>query len=332
MPLLNLSDWGAVYIMASVGLACKDDEVFMQAVEAVTDKQQAKELSDALLPYEQDYVKEKLRTLIVHTNPWIRVASIETMKHQDIQPDASLMQQLLQDESSEVKVSTLTLIGKQKHKAYTQEVKSYLEHEEESVKYAAAYAGSMLKIPQAYQTLQTFCFSSNPYLREALSLLYHVIKEEKAYEVYEHISKQHLSASIKAYNIAMAGYVDAIPLLISDMYVLENAPYCAEAFCFITGVNLEDEDLIRVENLNEEEEERLRVAYKANAYAQSHEEDLPMPDVELVRQWWRENHQQYVKGTRYLAGKTLTTKNLEEIKQSGTQAQRKVAEIVLSLR
>jgi len=332
LDTLNLSDWGAVYVMASVALVCEEEEAFSKAVEAVCDKQQAKELTDALSTYENTQVKEKLKTLIVHTNPWVRVASIETLISLNIQPDDALMQQLLKDEEKTVKVSTLTLIAKQKLSNYSKEIAAYLKHEDETIKYAASYAGCMLKLPQAYQSLQTFCFSQNPHLREALALLYCVVPEEKVPEVYTHIASQNLSARIKAYNMAMAGYTEAIPLLISNMYTLEDAVYSGEAFSFITGVDLEDADLIRIENLSEEEETQLREASKTDVWTQDYEEDLPFPDVELVKQWWREHHQDYKKGTRYLAGKPLNKENLESIKENGTQAQRDVAGVVLGLR
>jgi len=332
LEMLNLDDWGAVYVMARVALVAEDDDVFFKAVEAVNNKQQAKELSGALKCKEYDTLKEKLQTLITHTNPWVRVACVEALNYFKVHIESSAIQRLLEDESSQVQEAVLKLIGDHKRMAYTQEIKVFVDHENEAVKYAATYAGCMLQVPKAYQTLQTFCFSQNTYLREALTLLYSVVKDEKIASLLEDVSKQTLSPRIKAYNLAMAGYPEAIPILINQMQKLDHALYCGEAFSFITGVDLEDADLIRVANLSEEEEETLMQSRKADEWTQSYEEDLPLPDVALVKAWWQTHQQSFVQGTRYLAGKTYTQENLENIKETGTQAQRKVAGLVLKLK
>jgi len=329
---LNLEDWGAVYVMAKVALVCEDDDAFSKAVESVSSKQQARELSDALQCKNYETLKEKLQTLITHTNPWVRVAGVATLKHFKVHLESALIQRLLEDKESQVQEAVLKLIGEHKLGAYIQEIKIFIDHDNEAVRYAATYAGCMLQVPKAYQTLQTFCFSQNPYLRDALGLLYQVVKEENISSVLQEVAKQTLSPRIKAYNLAMAGYPEAIPILIKEMERLEHALYCGEAFSFITGVDLVDADLVRVDNINKEEEMILRASGKTDEWTQSYEEDLPFPDVELVKTWWQNHQQSFIQGTRYLAGKTYTQENLEDIKEIGNQSQREVARLILKLK
>lgn len=314
LDTLNLEDWGAVYVMAKVALVCEDDDAFTKAVEAVNTKQQAKELRDALQCKNYEILKEKLQTLITHTNLWVRVAGVDTLKHFKVRLEPTLIQRLLEDKESQVQEAVLKLIGEHKIGAYTQEIKIFVDYENEDVKYAATYAGCMLQVPKAYQTLQTFCFSQNPYLRKALALLYGVVKEDKITSVLQDVTKQTLSPRIKAYNLAMVGYPEAIPILIKEMEKFDHALYCGEAFSFITGVDLTEADLIRVSNLSDEEESLLRQSGKTDEWTQSYEEDLPLPDVALVKAWWQTHQHNFVQGTRYLAGKTLTQENLEDIK------------------
>ncbi len=332
LEMLNLADWGAVYVMARVALVCENDEAFSKAVEAVNTKQQAKELSDALCSQSYTDIKTKLQTLITHTNPWVRVASIDTLNYYKVDIDSAFLQGLLEDKEVQVQVSVLKLIGEHKLGAYNQEIKLLVEHESEEVKFTATYAGCLLQLPVAYQTLQIFCFSQNKHLREALTLLYHVIKEEKVSSVLQQVAKQTLSPRIKAYNLAMAGYPEAIPLLIKEMEKLDHALYCAEAFSFITGVDLADADLIRVDTISEEEESILRESGKTDEWTQNYEEDLPLPDVAHVKVWWQKHQHHFLKGTRYLAGKRLTQENLEAIKETGTQTQQQVARLILKLK
>jgi 3-oxoacyl-[acyl-carrier-protein] synthase-1 len=332
LEMLNLDDWGAVYVMARVALVCEDEDVFSKAVQAVNSKQQAKELSDALKCKTYKALKIKLQTLLTHANPWVRMAGVDTLKYLKVHIEPSSMQRLLEDEASQVQEAVLKLIGEHKLGAYTQEIKVFVDYENEDVQYAATYVGCMLQVPKAYQTLQTFCFSQSPYLREALVLLYGAVKEDKIPSLLQNIGKQILSPHIKAYNLAMAGYPEAVPLLINEMQKIDHALYCAEAFSFITGVDLEEADLIRVENISEEEEEILTASRQTDKWTQSYEEDMPLPDVERVKAWWQNHQHHFIHGTRYIAGKTYSQENLENIKETGNQAQQTVADLILKLK
>ncbi|MEN8304414.1 MAG: hypothetical protein ABFQ64_10110, partial [Campylobacterota bacterium] len=332
LDTLNLDDWGAVYVMAKVALTCEKEEALTQALDTVNSKRQAQELSHAFNEQELSSVQNILQKCIVHENQWVRVACIETLTHFALKPDDTLVLTLLKDESIAVQVSTLRLIAKQKLKNYVKEITTYFTHENEALKYAAVYAGCMLQVPEAYKVLQEFCFTQNTFLKDALALLYCVIEENKIEEVYSYVSNLESTARIHAYNMAMAGYIESIPQLISQMHSLEHARYCGEAFTFITGVGLQDFDLIRIENLTDEEEEQMRASSKLDEWTQNYEEDLPIPDAVLVEKWWSENAQNFQPNSRYLAGKLMTKENLETIKLTGNQTQQDVATLILECR
>jgi uncharacterized protein (TIGR02270 family) len=138
---------------------------------------------------------------------------------------------------------------------------------------------------------------------------------------------------IKAYNIAMAGLPDWIHIILEWMNYPEYAPLAGEAFCFITGVDLDAADLIlRNPEICESHEVSLAQKRKKDPWTQAYEEDLPFPDPDAVAAWWRGNRQRFAPGTRYLAGRTLTEENLLQIKQDGTQPQRHQADLILRLR
>jgi len=162
-----------------------------------------------------------------------------------------------------------------------------------------------------------------------LGILYHVVKEEHISNLLEKVSKQIPSSRIKAYNLAMSGLPEAIPLLLEQMQNLEDAKYCAEAFSIITGADLEKDDLIRIKPLSEEEEILLSRTQKEDEWTAFYEDDLPLPDVELLMQWWQNYKNQFVQGHRYLAGKIITVENLKEIQQHANQTQRAMAELIL---
>jgi hypothetical protein len=63
---LSKNDWGAVYIIAVVALRSNNTTVFDDAVTALTELQQAKELSDAFSKIEYELAKPFLQKLLKH--------------------------------------------------------------------------------------------------------------------------------------------------------------------------------------------------------------------------------------------------------------------------
>ncbi len=328
---LNLHDWGAVYVVARVALACEDKEAFALAVNTLANKQQTQELTDALCLETSEALQPILQKLMHHENVWARVCAVNTIVAKDIAIDTESIERLLSD-STEVQVAALELIGKYKLKHFIPQIITYLSNENEELRYAATVSGSFLKITQAHRSLQTFCFSPNPFLKDALGLLYHVLKEEHLYDALRYVADNIPSVRIKVYNLAMAGLPEFIPSLLKQMENLADSRYCAEAFCMITGVDLEEEDLSRQEPLSQEEEAILAESQKEDEWSTFYEDDLPLPDVTLLRQWWQKHQHQFIQGERYLSGRLITQENLIYIAEHANQLHKKIAERILSLK
>ena len=130
----------------------------------------------------------------------------------------------------------------------------------------------------------------------------------------------------------MAGLPDMIPVLLEWMEDPEYAPLAGEAFSFITGADIEEDDLSILDvEICESQEAPLAEKRKADPWTEAYEDDLPWPDPELTRTWWQANQQHFQNGTHYLAGKTLENKNLGFVLDEGTQPQRYIASLILSI-
>ena len=333
LDMLKLDDWGSVFVTTKVALECDDSEAFTKAVEATKTKQQANELSQALSLYPYKKIKNKLQKLITHKNPLVRVASIQTLNRLKIQIETKLIKKLLSDKDIEVKIEIIKLIGSHKLIAYQKDIEKYLNSENEELRFETAYTGSILQSKKSLYTLREFCFTQTPYLRRALTLIYYILDDTNVYKLFQKVATKEFSPRIKAYNLAMAGFVvEAVPTLLEEIKDLRHSLFGAEAISFMTGVDLEEEDLAREENLTEEEEKILLESQKADKETQDYEEDLALPDVELLTKWWQEHKKEYKSQTRYLAGKTINEENLKEIIEKGTQPQIAVAKLILRLR
>ena len=329
---LRLIDWGTVFITALVALRHNDVTVFKRAVAMLADDQQAKELSDALCRVSYPTAEPHLAKLIAHENPLARIAAITATGFFCRDIDKGSVEKLLND-SPAVVAAMLGVIGKNKLVACKDSVSALLAHENEAVRFQAAHAGNLLGIPAALPALQAFCFSETPFLRAAIGLIYHVIPESDIDATLARIHESAFSPRIKAYSIAMAGVPDRIPVLLEWMDDPEYGPVAGEAFSFITGVDIEEDDLSIINvSLCESQEAPLAVKRKKDRWTEAYEEDLPWPEPELVINWWQANQCHFQNGTRYLAGKTLTDNNLQDVLKNGTQTQRLAASLILAVK
>jgi len=331
LSMLNLSDWGAVYVMALIAIKTNDVEFMDAALGVIKQQRQSTELRDALSCAEIQFAKPVIKNLLCNKNSLVHAAAIESLSSHDMQLDNETILSFLK-KSPDVVISTLKYIGNNKLVYYKENVESLLTHYDEAVCFQAAFSGSLLGLPRAISVLQNYCFSETQFVRNALSLYYDVVAKSAIWVAVEKIQKSSISPRIKAYNLAMAGLPDYVSTLIEWMNDPEYAPIAGEAFSFITGVDIEEDDLsiINVE-LCESREAPLAEKRKKDPWTQAYEEDLPWPDPELVSIWWQNNKNNFQNGSRYLAGMTLDVDNLHTILKQGTQTQRHSASLILAV-
>ncbi|MEW8662832.1 MAG: hypothetical protein AB2557_10310 [Candidatus Thiodiazotropha sp.] len=325
-------DWGAVFTIAYAAISTSNEKAFLLAVDAVETEAQSRELCNALKRFPFKRVKSYILNIAHHNNPWVQAAVIRAVAHHfdKINPDWLLPH--LKSEVPAVRVAALRVIGDEGLIAHKDQITAHLDHAEASIRFQAAFSGNLLGIDLAYKTLLTFCFTDNPYLRKALGLVHHLHDIPAIERAVPRIQNSELSTRIKAYNIAMAGLVDWMSVLLEWMKDSEYAPLAGEAFCFITGADLDADDLLlRNLEISVNQEIPLTQKRKQDHWAQAYENDLPWPDPDAVAAWWETNRQRFKQGTRYLAGRTLTEENLLQVKEEGTQPQRHQAELILRL-
>ena len=176
LPTLDMSDWGAVFVTALTAIRTHDVESFDLALKALEEESQAKELSDALCWTSFEQAKPFLDKAILDKNPLARIAGITAVAYFTPQISPELLDTFLDDKSFGVIAATIKVIGENKLTDYDEKLWEFLTHEDEEIRFRAAYAGNLIGVQGAYEALQKFCFGDvTPYLREALALLYQVI-------------------------------------------------------------------------------------------------------------------------------------------------------------
>jgi uncharacterized protein (TIGR02270 family) len=329
---VKLEDWGAVFAIAITAILSSDMDEFQRAVEAMTDPRHSEELSDALCRVEYEVARPYLLKIAHHPNPLVRIAVIKAACYHTQEINETWLTPMLQDASPAVRIAALDMIGDNQLSVFSPNLSALLDEENESIRFSAAYTGSLIGIEKAYKVLTPFCYRESPHLRKALGLLYSLLEHDVILSAIERIQKGDFSIRIKTYNIAMAGLPDKIPQLIEWMKTPESAQLAAEAFSFITGADFIEDDLdISPQEIAGGVNKRLKQERKQDPWTQAYEEDLSWPNPEAVEIWWEKNQHRFQPGTRYLAGKTLTEENLRQISEEGTQPQRHQADLILRL-
>jgi uncharacterized protein (TIGR02270 family) len=116
--------------------------------------------------------------------------------------------------------------------------------------------------------------------------------------------------------IAALGDPVTVPWLVERMQDPEHARAAGEAFSTITGVDLSYADLTQ----DAVEDEAV------------HPDDAgsPVPNPELVHEWWRAHRSKFQGGSRYLAGEVVATAAMKQTLRDGYQRQRLAAAIELA--
>ena len=120
-----------------------------------------------------------------------------------------------------------------------------------------------------------------------------------------------------------------VPWLLDVMTVDEFARPAAEAFSFITGVDL------GAAKLSRKRPNRIAGGPTDDPHdenvAMDPDEDLPWPEPRAIIRWWSEHDAEFTPGVRYLAGRPIRLDAMREVLVWGTQRQRGAAALELVL-
>ena len=125
------------------------------------------------------------------------------------------------------------------------------------------------------------------------------------------------------------GDPEGLPLLFKWMEQPSLARLAGEAFCFITGANL-NKDYLKNDTPREVAEGPTEDPNENNVKL-AVDEDLPWPAAKKCEFWWRERKKNFHNGKRYCCGKEITLANLQDILKTGYQRQRLAAALELAI-
>jgi len=203
---------------------------------------------------------------------------------------------------------------------------------DETCKYYAAWSAGRLgqRDDRIINALKEIALSGGDYCERAADMVMRVLDVISAKTWYRELLKNPDTARCAVIGAGALGD----PELIDDLFLLmdkeEIVRVAGEAFSMITGVDIEYEDLDGeepegFENGPSEEAEDENVEIDPD-------EDLPWPNPELIKNWWQKHRKDFRSGVRYLRGKEIKKKSLQDALLHGNQRQRAAAALELAIR
>jgi uncharacterized protein (TIGR02270 family) len=207
---------------------------------------------------------------------------------------------------------------------------AHLQDEVSAVKLAAASSAVLLgDRGESLSSLQALAQTPGPAQLKALALALFVADTDTARGLVRKLAAggTPLRTLIKA--AGWSGDSQVVPWLLKHMEDSAHARVAAEAFSFISGVDL------AWQHLAGEAPETVATGPNDDPgddnVALDEDESLPWPDLPKLTTWWHKNSGQFPSGTRLFAGAPPTTNHCFQVLKEQTQRRRMAAAIYMSL-
>lgn len=223
----------------------------------------------------------------------------------------------------------LRLIGELRRQDLMPYLNEAMSSEQEDIRFWSTWSSILLGNHAAVKNLEPYVFQQGPHQIQAINIAFKVLPVEQAREWVSRLvaDKEQSRAVIKATGIL--GDPHAVNWLITNMRNPELAKLSAEAFTMITGIDLEQYQLVS-------ETPPVTASHPNNDtndedVSLDEDENLPWPDPQKVSNLWMSHGQNFIAGQRYFMGQQINPQLLNDLLVSAPQRQRHLAALELAL-
>lgn len=270
-----------------------------------------------------------LAVLSARTEPPARCAWIAAHAEHGRDPGAALFA-TLHHEDLILRARALRAVGELGRKDCIAELRIEYTNPDETCRYSAAWSGALVGDAAATKVLVACAESAGAFAEPATAMAARRLPAAEATSWLHRLGARPENTRAALTGAAASGDPATMQWILGRMPHLEHARLAGEAFCWITGVDLQRDELESVlpdgfaSGPNDDEEDEN--------VAMDPDEHLAWPHARRIEQWWRSRHQKFPDGKRHLAGRPITEESLAEVLRSGGQRQRAAAAIELAIR
>jgi len=223
----------------------------------------------------------------------------------------------------------LRLIGELRRQDLTPALSATMSSDNEHIAFWANWSAVLLGNQTAVKNLRPYVCHNGPYQDIAIQLVFRVlsIKLARSWIMAMVENSDQIRAVIKATGVL--GDPQAINWLITLMEQPQLARIAGESFTNITGIDLDEKELIQL--IPEDSDEIPDSAQNDRSDFVDEDESLSWPEATKVDRIWHYQQQYFVTGRRYFMGKEIDLEFLEDMLLNGYQRQRQGAALELAI-
>lgn len=295
------------------------------------------------------HTKENLKALVSALG-WVRFEHIEPLLHSMMNANDNLyrylgisayavhrhdprdrLKNIVNDQFPLIKSRSLRVVGELKRMDLHDELNDNFQSDNEDFRFWSAWSSILLGEHSAINVMQPFFTVDSPYFERAMQLVLRVLDLPTAQNWLKGLAQFPDTQRQLIQGSGIVGDPMYVDWLIKQMNDKKMARIAGEAFCMITGISLEEQEL----DFDPEQRTDVTMLQPAMDEAGKEEddpdEDLPWPDPGSVYHWWRSHKDLFAEGTRYLAGQPITVEHCREVLKTGYQPQRAAAALELAI-
>ena len=329
---------GGLFIHLTSAIQQSNWEHFITLLSELSDdSEQGEELAQSLAWFPVSVTHSFIQYALEHSSPVVQAAAINASAARGVDLPVAEVASYLGAQDHRITIAALRYLGNRKYHVdqLMSLVNTLLTSQHEGVRFNAIRAVLLLGDRERVSLLQSYVTQACEYTREAIQLIYPLFDIAQQEALTASILSADLSPTIKLYALAVSGDTGYVPTIIEWASQADYARLAGESFAFITGIDIEEENLCPVIEDEDESElqnlDNINVRRKQDPWAQAYESDLPIPSAERLQAWWSSHQEEFKKGQRWIAGKPYSQENLNTIATEGNQRQQRVAEIALAL-
>jgi uncharacterized protein (TIGR02270 family) len=249
-------------------------------------------------------------------------AALCTLKAFRRSPPGSEVSGLFDSGEPRLQVAALRALRQVKDDSAGKYVVAGMRSDNAAVRRAALECGARQRQAGAWDGIRKLVYERNPESAPFLSLLASVGSPDDAQLVIGALREPSLQRT-GLFALGYVGTPEAVDICLEAMSDRKLARSAGEAYCAITGADLQRDRLAAPEPEEEGESPPVLAADSLDANLVPAAHDLwPLPDEKLVRNHWQAAQSRYRPGVRYLYGKPLNLAGLVESIEQGPMLRR----------
>lgn len=328
---LSFNEPGEIFTAAVLAFESKKDERIREVLnKALQSPDLLKSVISALGWIKYKDVMEYIGQFWFESEPLLQLIGIAASAVHRMDPPDEVLLDSLKNADLQLKLRALKAAGELGKVNMLPYLQNGFRDEIPLISFYAAKSAVLLGNQNAPYLLKEMLDKlEKPYAEDALRLGIRKMNLSYAHSWTNELKEKPAQLRLAVISAGAAGDPAEIPWIMEMMKNGQIARIAGESFSMITGADL------AYENLDKSLPEELNNGPTEDPEDENTEldpdENLPMPDPEIVKKWWDSNKSRFKNGTRYLAGVPVASETMRQVLITGYQRQRTQAALELAM-